>query len=68
LQPDKKWQKNWVYYFQSELGAEQQRVNVVLSFIDTKDKWKSLGDACRVVASITINKAENNPVVLLRMA
>ncbi|MFT4941648.1 MAG: hypothetical protein ACI88A_004718 [Paraglaciecola sp.] len=49
------------------MGAEQQRVNVVLSFIDTKDKWKSLGDAYKVVALITINEAENNLVVLLRL-
>ena len=47
----------------SALGVEEQRVNVILSFTDTKDKWKSLGDAFRVEASIIIDKAENTLVV-----
>ena len=47
----------------SALGVEEQRVNVILSFTDSKDKWKSLGDAFRVEASIIIDKAENALVV-----
>lgn len=47
----------------SALGVEEQRVNVILSFTDTKEKWRSLGDAFRVEASIIIDKAENATVV-----
>jgi HlyD family secretion protein len=41
----------------SALGVEEQSVNVILSFTDTKDKWQSLGDGFRVEASIIIDKA-----------
>jgi HlyD family secretion protein len=47
----------------SALGVEEQRVNVILSFTDTKEKWKSLGDAFKVEASIIIDKAEKALVV-----
>jgi len=47
----------------SALGVEEQRVNVILSFTDKKEKWKSLGDAYRVEASIIIDIAENALVV-----
>ncbi len=47
----------------SALGVEEQRVNVILSFTDTKDKWQSLGDAFRVEASIITDKAKNVLVV-----
>ena len=41
----------------SALGVEEQRVNVILSFIDPIDKWQSLGDAFRVEAAIIIDSA-----------
>ncbi|MEP1742742.1 MAG: HlyD family efflux transporter periplasmic adaptor subunit [Kangiellaceae bacterium] len=43
----------------SALGVEEQRVNVVLRFTDSIDKWKSLGHAFRVEAEIIIDQAEN---------
>ncbi len=43
----------------SALGVEEQRVNVILSFIDPIEKWQSLGDAFRVEAAIIIDRAEN---------
>lgn len=43
----------------SALGVEEQRVNVILTFTDPKEKWQSLGDAFRVEAAIIIDKAEN---------
>ncbi len=42
----------------SALGVEEQRVNVILDFIDPRDQWHALGDAFRVEASIIIDKAE----------
>ncbi|MFT6270505.1 MAG: HlyD family secretion protein [Alphaproteobacteria bacterium] len=47
----------------SALGVEEQRVNVILSFTDTKERWRGLGDAFRVEASIIIDKADNAVVV-----
>jgi len=43
----------------SALGVEEQRVNVILSFIDPREKWQTLGDAFRVEAAIIINRADN---------
>ncbi|MBL4802328.1 MAG: hypothetical protein JKY45_10580 [Emcibacter sp.] len=43
----------------SALGVEEQRVNIILDFIDPLEKWESLGDAFRVEASIIVDKAEN---------
>jgi HlyD family secretion protein len=43
----------------SALGVEEQRVNVILDFIDPISEWHSLGDAFRVEASIIVDKAEN---------
>lgn len=43
----------------SALGVEEQRVNVILDFVDDINLWRSLGDAFRVEASIIIDKAEN---------
>ncbi len=43
----------------SALGIEEQRVNVILSFTDPIDKWKSLGDAFRVEAAIIIDRADD---------
>ncbi len=38
----------------SALGVEEQRVNVIATFLDPLDKWRSLGDAYRVEARIVI--------------
>ncbi|WP_417320668.1 efflux RND transporter periplasmic adaptor subunit [Emcibacter sp.] len=43
----------------SALGVEEQRVNVILDFIDPPEKWQSLGDAFRVEAGIIVDRAEN---------
>ncbi|WP_196140964.1 efflux RND transporter periplasmic adaptor subunit [Aliikangiella sp. G2MR2-5] len=40
----------------SALGVEEQRVNVVLRFIDPVEKWRSLGHAFRVEAAIIIDR------------
>lgn len=47
----------------SALGVEEQRVNVILRFTESKEKWQGLGDAFRVEASIIIDRAENALVV-----
>jgi len=41
----------------SALGVEEQRVNVILSFTDPREKWSKLGDAFRVEAAIIIDQA-----------
>jgi len=38
----------------SALGVEEQRVNVIIDFLDARDKWSSLGHGYRVEADITI--------------
>jgi HlyD family secretion protein len=43
----------------SALGVEEQRVNIILSFTDPREKWQSLGDAFRVEASIIVDRVEN---------
>ena len=43
----------------SALGVEEQRVNVILSFTDSREKWQSLGDAFRVEAAIITDRAED---------
>ncbi len=43
----------------SALGVEEQRVNIVLRFTDSIDKWKSLGHAFRVEAEIIIDQVDN---------
>ena len=43
----------------SALGVEEQRVNVILSFVDPIEKWKNLGDAFRVEASIIIGRSDD---------
>lgn len=43
----------------SALGVEEQRVNVILSFTDSVEKWKTLGDAFRVEAAIIINRVNS---------
>jgi HlyD family secretion protein len=42
----------------SALGVEEQRVNVVLDFIDPAEAWKALGDAYRVEVRIVVWEAE----------
>ena len=42
----------------SALGVEEQRVNVILDFIDPLEMWQSLGNAFRVEASIIVDRAE----------
>ncbi len=43
----------------SALGVEEQRVNVILDFIDPLENWRTLGDAFRVEASIIVDQADN---------
>jgi len=43
----------------SALGVEEQRVNIILDFIDPIENWHTLGDAFRVKASIIVDRAEN---------
>lgn len=43
----------------SALGVEEQRVNVVLDFVNPVEAWKALGDAYRVEARIVIWEAES---------
>lgn len=41
----------------SALGVEEQRVNVILDFIDPVEKWYMLGNAFRVEAAIIVDAA-----------
>jgi len=41
----------------SALGVEEQRVNIYLDFIEGREKWRGLGDAFRVEASIIVDQA-----------
>jgi len=43
----------------SALGVEEQRVNIILDFIDPIEKWQSLGDAFRVEAGIIVDAAKD---------
>jgi HlyD family secretion protein len=43
----------------SALGVEEQRVNVILDFVDPSAAWASLGDAYRVEVRIVIWEASN---------
>lgn len=43
----------------SALGVEEQRVNVIIDFVDPPEKRRRLGDAYRVEARIVIWSAEN---------
>ncbi|MFC7047592.1 efflux RND transporter periplasmic adaptor subunit [Emcibacter nanhaiensis] len=43
----------------SALGVEEQRVNVILDFVDPPEKWQSLGDAFRVEVGVIVDRAEN---------
>jgi HlyD family secretion protein len=39
--------------------VEEQRVNVILDFVDPPEKWRSLGDAFRVEVGVIVDRAEN---------
>ena len=41
----------------SALGVEEQRVNVILDFVDLEDAWSALGDAYRVEVRIVLWEA-----------
>jgi HlyD family secretion protein len=41
----------------SALGVEEQRVNVILDFVEPLDKVQTIGDAFRVEASIVVEGA-----------
>ena len=43
----------------SALGIEEQRVNVIVDFIDSKETWSRLGHGYRVDAAIEIWRADN---------
>jgi HlyD family secretion protein len=38
----------------SALGVEEQRVNVLIDFVEPREKWQALGDAYRVEARIVV--------------
>jgi HlyD family secretion protein len=43
----------------SALGVEEQRVNVVLDFVEPLDKLQTIGDAFRVEAHVVVFRQEN---------
>jgi HlyD family secretion protein len=43
----------------SALGVEEQRVNVILDFVEPLDKVQTIGDAFRVEASIVVYRQED---------
>jgi HlyD family secretion protein len=43
----------------SALGVEEQRVNIYMNFIDGPAKWRGLGDAFRVEASIIVDRSDD---------
>ena len=43
----------------SALGVEEQRVNVILDFLDPPERWSSLGHGFRVEAAITVWEGED---------
>lgn len=49
----------------SALGIEEQRVRVILDFIDPPEKWEKLGHAFRIVARIVVWQGENELLVPL---
>ena len=49
----------------SALGVEEQRVKVILSFIDPYEKWQALGHGFRVEAGIVIDEADDAVIVPL---
>ena len=49
----------------SALGVEEQRVNIILTFIDPIEMWQSLGDAFRVEAAIIIDRVDGAMIIPL---
>ena len=49
----------------SALGVEEQRVNIILTFIDPIEMWQSLGDAFRVEAAIIIDRVDDAMIIPL---
>lgn len=47
----------------SALGVEEQRVNVVIDFVDPEGAWKALGDGYRVEVRIVIWETESTLLV-----
>jgi HlyD family secretion protein len=43
----------------SALGVEEQRVNVVMDFVDARQAWEALGDAYRVEVRIVVWEGES---------
>jgi HlyD family secretion protein len=43
----------------SALGVEEQRVNVIADFVDSRETYRALGDAYRIEARIVISEADN---------
>jgi HlyD family secretion protein len=43
----------------SALGVEEQRVNIIADFVDSPEKYRTLGDAYRIEARIVISEADN---------
>ena len=43
----------------SALGVEEQRVNVIADFIESPEKYRTLGDAYRIEVRIVISEADN---------
>lgn len=43
----------------SALGVEEQRVNVLLDFTEPREKWAAIADGFRVIAHITVWKADS---------
>lgn len=43
----------------SALGVEEQRVNVIIDLVSSREQWQNLGDAYRVDAKIVVHSAEN---------
>ncbi len=43
----------------SALGVEEQRVNVILDVLETKEEWPALGDGYRVEVAITVWEGED---------
>ena len=41
------------------LGVEEQRVYIIADFVDSPEKYRTLGDAYRIEARIVISEADN---------
>jgi HlyD family secretion protein len=43
----------------SALGVEEQRVNVIIDFVDPREKWQSIGDGYRVEVRIIVWRGDD---------